>query len=287
MKDSASSAFSGLCSESDQIVQSLYQIDIWSEDWLLWYFPAVTEYDAPSAAGPAVQLAHQELVQLLDRRVWVPGSRLPGERALATRVGVSRSSLRHALARLEAEGRVNASAQRGWYVSTDVVSEPPSLLRSFTEIARERGLRPTARVLHRKVRPATYDESARLRVAPASEVLEISRLRGLDEVPVCVDTTVLIRSRAPGLETADLTDRSLFGVLEEIAGIRVTRSAYTARADGADPVLAGLLRLPAGTPVLVGEEVTCDAQDIPVLLGRAVYRGDAYRFEATLHRSSD
>ncbi|MGW6458986.1 GntR family transcriptional regulator [Streptomyces sp. NPDC055078] len=247
----------------------------------------MTEHDAPPDAGPAVQLAHHELVQLLDRRVWVPGSRLPGERALAARVGVSRSSLRQALARLETEGRVHASAQRGWFVSTDVVSEPPSLLRSFTEIARERGLRPTARLLHRGVRPATYDESARLRVAPASEVLEISRLRGLDEVPVCVDTTVLVRSRAPGLETADLTDRSLFAVLEEVAGIRVMRSAYTARADGADPALAELLRVPAGTPVLVGEEVTCDPQDVPVLLGRAVYRGDAYRFEATLHRTTD
>ncbi|MFJ6659004.1 GntR family transcriptional regulator [Streptomyces sp. NPDC091377] len=247
----------------------------------------MTEYDTPPAAGPAVQLAHHELVQLLDRRVFVPGSRLPGERALAARVGVSRNSLRQALATLESEGRVHSSAQRGWFVSTDVVSEPPSLLKSFTDIARERGLRPTARLLHRRVRPATYDESARLRVAPASEVLEISRVRGLDEVPVCVDTTVLIRSRAPGLESADLTDRSLFAVLEEVAGIRVMRSAYTAQAVAADPAVAELLRLPAGAPVLVGEEVTCDPQDVPVLLGRAVYRGDAYRFEATLHRTAD
>ncbi|MGW3513064.1 GntR family transcriptional regulator [Streptomyces sp. NPDC000994] len=248
---------------------------------------AVSATAATATAGPAVQLARRALGQLLDRRVWAPGSQLPGERALAQRVGVSRSSLRQALALLEDEGRVHSSPQRGWFVATDVVSEPPSVLKSFTDIARARGLTATARLLRREVRPAGYEESARLRIAPAAEVLEIVRVRGLDDVPVCLDTTVLVRSRARALEDADLTDRSLFAELEARAGVRVMHSTYTARADGAQPLEAELLRVPPGTPVLVGEEVTYDQSDTPVLLGRAVYRGDAYRLEATLHRSSD
>lgn len=249
--------------------------------------PATAVSSPAATAGPAVQLARRALGQLLDRRVWAPGSQLPGERALAQRVGVSRSSLRQALALLEDEGRVHSSPQRGWFVATDVVSEPPSVLKSFTDIARARGLTATARLLRREVRPAGYEESARLRIAPAAEVLEIVRVRGLDDVPVCLDTTVLVRSRARALEDADLTDRSLFAELEARAGVRVMHSTYTARADGAQPLEAELLRVPPGTPVLVGEEVTYDQNDTPVLLGRAVYRGDAYRLEATLHRSSD
>jgi len=247
----------------------------------------VTELDEPANAGPAVQLAFRELGILLDKRVWTPGSRLPGERALAGQLGVSRSSLRQALAMLESEGRVHSSAQRGWYVTTSVVSEPPSVLKSFTDNARERGLVPTGRVLHRRVRPAAYEESRRLRIAPAAEVLEIARVRGLDTVPVCFETTVLVRARAAGLESVDLTDRSLFATLEEVAGVRVLRSAYSAHADAADAEAARLLGVPVGSPVLVGEEITSDQEDTPVLLCRSVYRGDAYRFEATLHRSPD
>ncbi|MYV98716.1 GntR family transcriptional regulator [Streptomyces sp. SID3343] len=239
-----------------------------------------------SAAGPAVQLAHRALAQALDRREFPAGSRLPGERALAQRLGVSRSSLRLALAGLEREGRVHASAQRGWFVSTEMVSEPPSLLKSFTDIARDRGLTPTARVLGRRVRLATYEEAVRLRIAPASEVVEIIRVRGLDSVPVCLDTTVVIRGRAPALETADLENGSLFAFLEE-AGVYVLRSNYTAHADAADAHTAEVLRVSAGSPVLIGEEVTFDRSEVPVLLGRAVYRGDAYRFETTLHRGTE
>jgi GntR family transcriptional regulator len=226
------------------------------------------------------------LAQALDRREFPAGSRLPGERALAQRLGVSRSSLRLALAGLEREGRVHSSAQRGWFVSTEMVSEPPSQLKSFTDIARDRGLTPTARLLGRRVRPAGFEEAVRLRIAPASAVVEITRVRGLDSVPVCLDTTVVIRGRAQALETADLENSSLFALLEE-AGVPVLRSHYTAHADAADAFTAEVLRVPAGSPVLIGEEVTFDRNEAPVLLGRAVYRGDAYRFETTLHRSTE
>ncbi|WTW95686.1 GntR family transcriptional regulator [Streptomycetaceae bacterium NBC_01309] len=238
-----------------------------------------------AAAGPAVQLARQRLVRLLDAREWMPGSQLPGERALAKQIGVSRSSLRQALARLEAEGRVHASAQRGWFVRSDMVSEPPSLLKSFSEVARERGLTATARVLSREVRAATYEEAQRLRTAPTSPVLELVRVRGLDDVPVCVDTTVILGTHAGALPSEDLTDKSLFGLLED-GGVRVTRSAYTAHAEAADHRIAELLRISAGSPVLVCDEITHDQNDAPVLIGRAVYRGDAYRFEATLLRGA-
>lgn len=237
-----------------------------------------------ASAGPAVQLAHQQLSRLLDQRVWMPGSQLPGERALAKRVGVSRSSLRLALAILEAEGRVHASAQRGWFVRADMVSEPPSVLKSFSEVARARGLTASARVLSCELRSATYEEAQRLRAAPASPVVEIVRVRGLENVPVCVDTTVLARAQET-VASADLTDISLFSLLED-SGVHVMRSAYTAHAEAADHRIADLLGIPLGSPVLVCDEVTHDRTDTPVLLGRAVYRGDAYRFEATLLRGA-
>src|SRR5258708_40369972 len=42
-----------------------------------------------------------------------PGSRLPTERQLATDLGVTRSSVRHALAMLEAQGRISREVGRG------------------------------------------------------------------------------------------------------------------------------------------------------------------------------
>ena len=70
--------------------------------------------DEAGQPGPVAATTHA------DRRLWLaeqilsdwhragqgPGSRLPTERQLAAKLGVTRSSVRHALAMLEAQGRI-------------------------------------------------------------------------------------------------------------------------------------------------------------------------------------
>jgi len=234
-------------------------------------------------AASAPDLAYVRLREDLRRGVHPKGGRLPGERDLAEALGVSRSTLRQALGRLADEGLLMRSSQRGWFVPRGL-GEPPSVLQSFSEMAHARGLRPTARVLHRDERPATLREAELLAIAPSAPVVALSRLRGMDEVAVCVDDTVLAASRARPLLTADLTDRSLFDVLAVSCGVVVARSAFSVQALPADATCARLLGLDPGAPVLEGREVTYDAAGVPVLLGRSTYRGDAYRFQADLYR---
>src|ERR1700743_3700001 len=102
----------------------------------------------PDAEGAiAVAQAYRKLSDLLRRSSFPPGSRLPGERDLATRIGVSRSTLRKALDLLVDREMLDRSPKRGWFVPSHVVGEPPSTLQSFTEMARSRGLTPGAHVL--------------------------------------------------------------------------------------------------------------------------------------------
>jgi GntR family transcriptional regulator, uxu operon transcriptional repressor len=62
-----------------------------------------------------------------------PGSRLPTERQLAADLGVTRSSVRHALAMLEAQGRISREVGRGTFLrdapqdATDVPAGSPAL----------------------------------------------------------------------------------------------------------------------------------------------------------------
>ncbi|MGN6218862.1 MAG: GntR family transcriptional regulator [Microbacterium sp.] len=243
----------------------------------MWYRGVVT---LPTAATQA----HDQLAQELDLGVYAAGTRLPGERELAARLGVSRVTLRTALSALEAAGRLTRSAQRGWFVPANVVGEPPSTLQSFTEMARARGLRPTAKVLRQEVRPATLDEAEKLRVAPTSPVIQIDRLRGMDGRPVCFDVVVVAEERAHRLAETELNDASLYETLREVCGVTIHRSAYSVMAAVADSSLARLLDTVVGAPVLVGDEVAYNSDGVPILLGTNSYRGDAYRFQADLFR---
>jgi GntR family transcriptional regulator len=232
----------------------------------------------------AVAVAYRKLSDLLRRGSFPPGSRLPGERELAARVGVSRVTLRKALDLLEDRGLLTRSPKRGWFVPPRVVGEPPSTLQSFSEMARERGLAPGAKVLIARERPATFEEAARLRIAPAASVLELRRLRTLDGVPVCVDASVVVLGKVPSLASADMTDRSLYETIEGLSGARIERSSYTVRADACDQQLAGLLQVPSGSPILIGEELIYLSDGSLVMAGIMSYRGDAYRFQADLFR---
>jgi GntR family transcriptional regulator len=192
--------------------------------------------------------------------------------------------LRKALDLLAGEGLLDRSPQRGWFVPPQIVGEPPSTLQSFSEMARSRGLTPGAKVLGQVVRPATFEEASRLKIAPVAPVLELTRLRTLDALPICVDVSIVVLAKVPSLAGAEMTDRSLYEAIEELSDVRITRSSYTVRADASNAQLADLLAIPQGSPVLVGEELTYDTDGTPVLAGIMSYRADAYRFEADLFR---
>jgi GntR family transcriptional regulator len=231
-----------------------------------------------------VEDAYSQLLNAISRGQYPPASRLPGERDLARQLGISRVTLRHALGRLEVEGKVERSAQRGWFVTGQVVSEPPSVLVSFTDMARARGLKATARVLVHRVRAASFDEADELRMPPGADVVEIRRLRAMDGQVICVDHTVVPLDKAPALATAEMTDQSLYERLDTLCGLRIHRSAYTVHAEAADAEIATLLNVPVGSPMLVGTETGYTADGKPVLIGVNRYRGDAYRFHADLYR---
>jgi GntR family transcriptional repressor for pyruvate dehydrogenase complex len=74
----------------------------------------------------------RQIEQLILRGVLRPGARLPSERELSERLGVSRPSLREALATLQNDGLLTARAGAGIYVA-DVLSHAfsPALVALF------------------------------------------------------------------------------------------------------------------------------------------------------------
>ena len=76
----------------------------------------------------------RQIEQLILRGILRPGERLPSERDLSERLGVSRPSLREAIAELQETGLLSSRAGAGIYVANVMGSAfSPALIRLFSE----------------------------------------------------------------------------------------------------------------------------------------------------------
>lgn len=241
--------------------------------------------EVTSEVSPAVSYAAQGILSYARKGLTGPGGRLPSERTLSTDLQVSRSTLRAALQALEQSGVISGRPQSGWYVTDDrTVGDTSTELESFTEIAWKRGFTPSSKVLRFVERPATLDESERLRVPPATPVLELGRVRLLDDVPTCVDTSVLPLKLCEELKGVSFEHASLYERLHTLCGVDVERTTCVLRAHGASQKTAGHLNLEPGEPLLELDSTGYSSDGHPILISVLDYRGDAYRFVAELSR---
>ncbi|GMA23506.1 transcriptional regulator [Luteimicrobium album] len=164
------------------------------------------------------------------------GSRLPAERELCLRLGVSRVTLRKALSHLVEEGVLRPSHGRGWYVAATSSERKdwPNRLESFSETAARMNLTPTSRVLRSSVDPATLDEAEELGIAPGTPLFHLDRVRLLEGIPTAIDRTRVPAHVAPALAETDFTTGSLYDVLAS-AGAEPVRAEATIEAQASTP----------------------------------------------------
>lgn len=243
-----------------------------------------------SSSVPATREA--PLYQQVARRLTVelipalqPGGRLPSERVLSERLGVSRVTLRAALALLASQGSLSSSAARGWFLvdqASDTDHQLPPLA-GFTDAAATLGQRTAAQVLHAAVRPATLDEAELFGSVAGSAVFQLRRLRFLNDLVIAVDDSRLPAHLCPGILDHDFAHESLYRVLRNAPEpVLPTVADYSVEAIAATPEEAQLLDLPAAMPLLVATQRTRDQYDRIFELGITRYRGDRYRFRASL-----
>ncbi|GIF75889.1 GntR family transcriptional regulator [Asanoa siamensis] len=249
-------------------------------------------------ADEALPLYERTAAQLLDdlrANAASSGDRLPSERALATRYAVSRVTLRAALAELESRGIVRPASSRGWFVgdlephapatATTTAPQPPPQpqVQGFADYAAAHGLTPSSRVLSATVRPATVSEAEELRVAPGADLFELHRLRFLDELLVAFEHNRLPLAVCPALAGTDFNTASLYATLRAADPPQLPRVAdYSVEARHPTPREIELFEISEIMPMLVATQLTFNQAGRPIELTVQVYRGDRYRFRASI-----
>jgi GntR family transcriptional regulator len=223
----------------------------------------------------------RHLLDLL--RSMPPGSPIPTERSLAAEFDVSRTTVRQALAELTVEGRLLRVQGKGTFAAEPKVAQRLQL-SSYTEDMKAQGRQPGSRLLEMSEEPADGDLSRLLGIRAGAKVLRLNRLRLADGEPMAIETTHLPLARFRGLRRYVTSGGSLYQVLRERFGVEMGHAEETIETALASPAEAELLGADVGLPMLLLSRHSFDADGKPVEWVRSIYRGDRYKFVATLNR---
>ena len=232
------------------------------------------------SSRPRSQAAREELLEWVARGRIGPGSQLPPEPQLASKLGVSRATLRDALGSLEDEGLVTRTRGSGTFLAHRPRARN-NLDANFgvSEAIRAAGMRPGYEESVTRIERAA-DEAERLSLDPDDDVVIVERVRTADGRRVVFSLDVLPAELLA--ERPDVLPRlgrdSLYDTMERELGIVVHHGVATFAPVKATASIARKLHITGGTPLLSLDQVDYNEEGRPVLSSHEYHLADAFEF---------
>lgn len=227
------------------------------------------DYDE-DGSGPL----YLRLVRVIDEAIEAgalkPGESLPPERELAALTGLSRVTVRKAVATLVQAGRLVRRRGSGTFIAPrgEKVEQALSLLTSFSEDMARRGKAVRSVWLNRAIHAPSPEEMMALGLTAHDRVSRLERVRLADEAPLAIERA--------SISTAILPDplavgASLYEALSA-RGFRPVRAVQRISAASLGRADAELLEAPAGAAALRIERVSYLPSGRVVEFTRSLYR---------------
>ncbi len=209
---------------------------------------------------------------------------LPPEPVLCAEYGVSRITLRRAVDGLVADGHLVREQGRGTYVTRPAIRHEyresfVHRIAGFNSVMTEQGAQVGTTVLTQRIVPVPASVAPELSLEPATDVVELVRLRSVDGAPNHVAHSFLPADRFPLAAHQDFGEGSLYEYLRreyraDLAHARIVVDVGTAAPDEAD-----LLHVVAGSPLLVVRTTVRDSDGQPLVHSFSRLRPDVSQVE--------
>ncbi len=243
----------------------------------------------PNTRGPsrmrpnvpmAIQVANQLRWQL--RREYADGGRLPGEVDLAARMGVSRGTVRQALAILQHEGLISRRQGAGTFANPHVLGIPARIdfAYEFSELIRACGYEAEVETLEQCRTTATATAASALHIELEAPVLRLRKLYRASGLPAIYEEDLVPMAVIGQAYDPVELERPVWHFLERRCNRRMKYVLSDVECGLAEGELAQLLGVASGSPVLQFFETSYDARNEPLVLSRIYFRQPLIRFQA-------
>lgn len=210
-----------------------------------------------------------------------PDGQLPSESELMAAYGVSRATVREALAQLRADGLIQRTQGVGTNVTTIAVTtlmaEAHGIVTPSQDCMLSSG-RVWSRVLDQSVIPTPPTVSSGLGVGAGTSCLRLDYVGMFDDEPVSLATNYVLFPEAEMLLGCPF--RSDWYQFMAECGVEFGTSEFVLGCELADATVAAELWVPEGTPVTWVEQKISDPAGRPFDLALAYILGRRFRIES-------
>ncbi|MFO8099771.1 MAG: GntR family transcriptional regulator [Salinibacter sp.] len=234
---------------------------------------------------------HEQISNHLRRQIedgsYEVDAKLPSEKELGEMFDVSRVTVRRALQTLEHEGYIYRRQGLGSFVNDRSAAQGLVRLTDFAQDMAQAGLEASSEVMHHASETPPAAVADRLNLDANTTVVRLDRRRLGDGHPVAFDRTWLPLFYAQLLENHDLSQETIYRILEQDYEIPVLRGRYRVTAVNAEADMAAALDVEPGRALLLIERLSLTQSEKPVYFQRRYYRSDRVAYELELARDTD
>jgi GntR family transcriptional regulator len=216
--------------------------------------------------SPGTSLHRQLYVILRDqilRGLYAPGAAIPNEDALCAEFGVSRITVRRAVADLETSGILIKRHGRGTFVSEQLPPARPSATLGLLDSLRKSAVETQVEVLNVETAEPPSDIARQLDLVAGVAAIHAVRLRRRGTTPVMVTEAWVPEAIGRDVTRRELQKHALYEILTA-QGVRFGRVVQEITAIAASPFYARLLNTELAAPLVKLTRLLYDVKRRPV-----------------------
>lgn len=230
---------------------------------------------------PKYYLVKQNMIDKIDNEDFPMDIPIPSERELMELYQVSRITIRRAVDELVNEGYLYKIQGKGTYVKNDEKGSNLIAITSCTEDVIRLGMVPSKELVVNETVKADAKRAKLLEITSDDNVYRIGRILYANQEPLNYTLTYLPEKLFPNLEQYSLEEESLYKILQEKYGVKITKARRTMEAILAQDYIAEYLDVKEGSPIMLFRCITygiVNGKEVPIESFKCYYRTDKFKF---------
>lgn len=226
------------------------------------------------SSRPLYEQLKRMLVRDIESGIYKHGERLPGELALAEKYGISRITVRRAIAELCADGYCSSQQGKGTYVDYVRGQYRHLSFGGFSDSGTDPAKNHTNVILEKEIVAADPTLAGYLAIEPGTSLIRLKRLMSENSKPYMIDTAFFRLDLYPDIYDRLVENVSTFKLIRESYGAVFSTAKKSLSVVRASPEEARLLGCVPGDPLISTSKIIYRPDGMPIHYSHYFVLGD-------------